>query len=125
MRCGKAISRSTLRSGGCDGVAVRADKGLVVLTVAALSTLSWWLPLRMGPTPAEPVAVQRETRHIPDFFLNDFELTSMDRAGEPRYRLHAGAMTQYANDMTLIHISAPTRLRRISYDVFCLEKKRR
>jgi len=106
MRCGKAISRSTLRSGGCDGVAVRADKGLVVLTVAALSTLSWWLPLRMGPTPAEPVAVQRETRHIPDFFLNDFELTSMDRAGAPRYRLHAGAMTHYANDDTA-DVTAP------------------
>src|SRR3569623_183119 len=37
MRCGKAISRSPLRSGGCDGVAVRADKGLVVLPVAAHS----------------------------------------------------------------------------------------
>ena len=100
MRCGKAISRSTPRSGGYDGVAVRADKGLVVLTVAALSTLSWWLPLRMGPTPAEPVAVAREARHVPDFFLTEFELTSMDRGGAPRYRLHAGAMTHYADDDT-------------------------
>lgn len=106
MRSGKAISRSTPRSGGCDGVAVRADKGLVVLTVAALSTLSWWLPLRMGPTPAEPVAVEREARHVPDFFLTEFELTSMDRGGAPRYRLHAGAMTHYADDDTA-DVTAP------------------
>src|SRR3569623_1702144 len=78
MRCGKAISRSTPRSGGYDGVAVRADKGLVVLTVAAA----------------------REARHVPDFFLTEFELTSMDRGGAPRYRLHAGAMTHYADDDT-------------------------
>lgn len=81
-------------------MALRADKGLVVLTVAALSTLSWWLPLRMGPAPTEPAAFEREARHVPDFFLEDFELTSMDHAGQPRYRLQAERMVHYDDDDT-------------------------
>ncbi len=84
---------------------LRADKGLVVLTVAVLSTLSWWFPLRMGPAPVEaPPAV--ETRHIPDFFLSEFDLTSMDVAGAPRYRLQAQGMTHYSDDDTA-DITAP------------------
>lgn len=81
-------------------MALRADKGLVVLMVAGLSTLSWWLPLRMGPAPTEPVAVAPKARHIPDFFLTEFELTSMDRGGAPRYRLHALGMTHYVDNDT-------------------------
>lgn len=83
----------------------RADKTLVVLTVAVLSTLSWWFPLRMGPAPVEaPPAA--ETRHIPDFFLSEFDLTSMDPAGAPRYRLLAQGMTHYADDDTA-DVTAP------------------
>lgn len=84
----------------------RADKWLVVLVVAALSTLSWWLPLRMGPAPPETPAVMPEARHVPDFFLREFELTSMDRAGEPRYRLVADGMTHYGDNDTA-DVSAP------------------
>lgn len=80
-------------------MALRADKSLVVVTVAVLSTLSWWFPLRMGPTPVETPVVA-EMRHIPDFFLTEFDLTSMDVAGAPRYRLQAQAMTHYADDDT-------------------------
>ena len=87
-------------------MALRADKGLVVLTVAALSTLSWWLPLRMGPAPPETPAVIPETRHVPDFFLGEFELTSMDRAGVLRYRLVADGMTHYGDNETA-DVSAP------------------
>lgn len=87
-------------------MALRADKGLVVLIVAALSTLSWWLPLRMGPAPLETPAVVSEARHIPDFFLGEFELTAMDRDGAPRYRLLADSMTHYADNDTA-DVSAP------------------
>ena len=87
-------------------MALRADKGLVVLTVAALSTLSWWLPLRMGPAPPETSAVMPEARHVPDFFLGEFELTSMDRAGVLRYRLVADGMTHYGDNDTA-DVSAP------------------
>lgn len=90
-------------------MAVRAEKSLVVLTVAALSTLSWWLPLRMGPAPTDPVAVEPEARHVPDFFLNDFELTSMDRGGLPRYHLQAQRMVHYGDtdtgDITAPHVT--------------------
>lgn len=78
---------------------LRADKGLVVVTVAVLSTLSWWFPFRMGPAPTETPAMA-ETRHIPDFFLTEFDLTSMDITGAPRYRLQAQTMTHYVDDDT-------------------------
>ncbi|MEK7321454.1 MAG: LPS export ABC transporter periplasmic protein LptC [Pseudomonadota bacterium] len=80
-------------------MALRADKSLVLLPGAVLSTLSGWFPLRRGPGPAETPAVV-EARHIPDFFLTEFDLTSMDIAGAPRYRLQAQAMTHYADDDT-------------------------
>ena len=32
-------------------------------------------------------------------------------------------MNEYVQELSLIHISEPTRLRRISYAVFCLKKK--
>lgn len=84
----------------------RADKWLVVLVVAALSTLSWWLPLRMGPAPPETPAVMPEARHVPDFFVREFELTSMDRVGMPRYRLMADNMIHYGDNDTA-EVSAP------------------
>ena len=35
----------------------------------------------------------------------------------------AGSSEEEDDDLSLIHISEPTRLRRISYAVFCLKKK--
>src|SRR5660398_281139 len=38
---------------------------------------------------------------------------------------HAGGSPAVYPDLSLIHISEPTRLRRISYAVFCLKKKKK
>lgn len=76
----------------------RLDKWLVVVMVMALSTLSWWLPLEQRPAPALTRAAQAE--HVPDYSLNNFELTAMNADGRPRYRLQAASLRHYADDDT-------------------------
>src|SRR5665809_165335 len=44
---------------------------------------------------------------------------------DPLRVVQAGAAVVVALDLSLIHISEPTRLRRISYAVFCLKKKKK
>jgi lipopolysaccharide export system protein LptC len=82
----------------------RLDKWLVVVMVAALSTLSWWLPLEQRPAPALNPAAQAE--HVADYTLNDFELTAMSADGRPRYHLRAASLRHYADDDTA-DLSAP------------------
>jgi len=76
----------------------RLDKWLVVVLVAALSTLSWWLPLEQRPAPALSHAIQLE--HVVDYSLTDFDLTAMSAAGRPRYHLQAASLRHYADDDT-------------------------
>lgn len=77
---------------------IRIDKWLVVLVVIVLSTLSWWMPLEPGPISA--LVTEPEKRHIPDFYLADFDLTTMNVAGRPRYQLQGQGMNHYADDDT-------------------------
>jgi lipopolysaccharide export system protein LptC len=77
---------------------IRVDKWLVVLVVAGLSTLSWWMPIEQGPV--TKLVTAPEKRHIPDFYLADFDLTTMNAAGRPRYNLQAKWMQHYADDDT-------------------------
>ena len=41
-----------------------------------------------------------EKRHVPDFYLTDFDLTTMNATGRPRYFLQAADMRHYADDDT-------------------------
>ena len=77
---------------------IRVDKWLVVLVVAGLSTLSWWMPIEQGPV--TKLVTAPEKRHIPDFYLADFDLTTMNAAGRPRYNLQGKWMQHYADDDT-------------------------
>ena len=77
---------------------IRVDKWLVVLAVVSLSTLSWWMPIEPGPV--SKLVTAPEKRHIPDFYLSNFDLTTMNAAGQPRYYLQAAAMRHYADDDT-------------------------
>src|SRR5660398_233436 len=52
----------------------------------------------------------------------DHAVMKMTKDGLGSYLTDAKMMTLY---LSLIHISEPTRLRRISYAVFCLKKKKR
>jgi len=76
----------------------RLDKWLVVVMVAALSTLSWWLPLEQRPAPALTRATPAE--HVVDYSLTNFDLTAMSVAGRPRYRLQAASLRHYLDDDT-------------------------
>lgn len=77
---------------------IRVDKWLVVLAVVGLSTLSWWMPIEPGSV--TKLVTAPEKRHIPDFYLADFDLTTMNAAGRPRYYLQAAGMQHYADDDT-------------------------
>ena len=77
---------------------IRVDKWLVVLAVVGLSTLSWWMPIEPGPV--SKLVTVPEKRHIPDFYLTDFDLTTMNAAGRPRYYLQAAGMEHFADDDT-------------------------
>jgi len=50
-----------------------------------------------------------------------------DRVKRPEFEVIDGGpdldITDHVEELSLIHISEPTRLRRISYAVFCLKKK--
>lgn len=77
---------------------IRIDKWLVVLVVAGLASLSWWMPVEQGPV--SKLVTAPEKRHIPDYYLGDFDLTTMNAAGRPRYYLQAQGMSHYADDDT-------------------------
>jgi lipopolysaccharide export system protein LptC len=77
---------------------IRIDKWLVVLAVVGLSTLSWWMPIEQAPVTT--LVTAPEKRHIADFFLMDFDLTTMNAAGRPRYDLQADWMQHYSDDDT-------------------------
>lgn len=75
---------------------IRVDKWLVVLIVAGLVSLSWWMPVEQGPV--SRLVTAPEKRHIFDYYLDDFDLTTMNAAGRPRYYLQAQGMSHYADD---------------------------
>jgi len=49
--------------------------------------------------------------------------TTWHSAAQVRALRHSQNLTRMIQYLSLIHISEPTRLRRISYAVFCLKKK--
>ena len=71
--------------------------GLAGLALAALAAFSGWL--QQMAEPATQVRASSE-RHDPDFYLKDFTLTTMDKAGAPRNRLEAPYMVHYIDDDT-------------------------
>lgn len=77
---------------------IRIDKWLVILVVIALSTLSWWMPMERGRVTY--LAGSPEKRHIVDYDLTDFDLTTMNAEGRPGYQLQAQSLRHYADDDT-------------------------
>ena len=66
---------------------------VLLFTVAAAS--SWWLYRQVQPTePAAPA----EVAHEPDYFFEDFVVTSMDTQGQPKHRLKGTRMAHYPDD---------------------------
>lgn len=67
----------------------------IALLLMLVAGLSWWM-LRS----ADPVSVSegKKTRHEPDYYMEQFELTSLNELGEPAYRLDADNMLHYPDD---------------------------
>lgn len=64
---------------------------LLLLVVA----LSWWLQRS-----AEPESQQafEQMQHEPDYYMDEFELTSLNLAGKPAHKLYADNMKHYSTD---------------------------
>ncbi|MFQ5469130.1 MAG: LPS export ABC transporter periplasmic protein LptC [Gammaproteobacteria bacterium] len=60
-----------------------------------VAVLSWLL---LRSTEPKHLKALTDLRSVPDYFLRDFEITSMDEIGNPRYRLTASSMQHYSHD---------------------------
>lgn len=66
-----------------------------LIIISALALLSWWFQDIWKEAPIiQPV---RDT-HFPDYFMENFTLTNMDKTGKPSYILRASKMLHYADD---------------------------
>ena len=67
----------------------------IALLLIAVAALSWWLQRS-----AEPGSQQafEEIQHEPDYYMDEFELTSLNLGGKPAYKLYADNMKHYSHD---------------------------
>ena len=63
--------------------------------VLALVLLSWWFQDFLQDT---PIITQKKDEHFPDYFMQNFTITSMDENGQPAYILQARRMEHFADD---------------------------
>ncbi|MFZ5592731.1 MAG: LPS export ABC transporter periplasmic protein LptC [Pseudomonadota bacterium] len=68
---------------------------LFLIALLALAAFSAWL-LQTASIPQ--ASVPGKQRHDPDFYMKDFTLTTMDKAGIPRNRLSGPYLVHYADD---------------------------
>lgn len=68
---------------------------ILLIVLLALAAFSWWL---LQTTEKPQVSVPGKQRHDPDFYMKDFTLTTMDKAGAPRNRLSGPYLVHYADD---------------------------
>ena len=72
------------------------NKGLwVVLLLMLVAALSWWL--QRSSVPDSPQALD-QTQHEPDYYMEQFELTSLSLDGKPAHKLYADNMLHYPID---------------------------
>lgn len=67
--------------------------GLII--VLALALLSWWFQDFLQDTPI--INTQKNT-HFPDYFMENFTITNMNKQGQPAYILQARKMQHFADD---------------------------
>jgi len=70
---------------------------LILFALAVAAFLSWWLSSNTGPS---FIPRAEKERHDPDYYLINFELTTMDDNGIPRHKLSADNMFHYPDDDT-------------------------
>lgn len=70
---------------------------LMVLLLVAAALSSWWLYQQVQPS--EPVRSPLAA-HEPDYFFEDFVLTSMNAEGKPKHKLSGSRMVHFPDDDT-------------------------
>lgn len=66
-----------------------------LIIISALALLSWWF---QDIWKEAPIIQQQKDEHFPDYFMENFTLTSMDINGKPDYILRAVKMLHFADD---------------------------
>ena len=66
-----------------------------LIIISALALLSWWF---QDIWKEAPIIKPDKDEHFPDFFMENFTITSMDIKGQPNYILRATKMLHYADD---------------------------
>ena len=72
---------------------MRTSISLIIVLILAL--LSLWLQEAFKEV---PIITPKKDEHFPDYFMENFSVTSMNAAGTPDYILHASKMNHYADD---------------------------
>ena len=67
----------------------------VVALLAALAALSWWLPNALTP---RANLFGGDSRHDPDYTIENFTATEMDARGQRKHELRAIKLEHYADD---------------------------
>lgn len=72
---------------------MRTTTGLIIFFVLAL--LSWWLQDLWQET---PIVKTIKDQHFPDYFMENFTITNMNKKGQPDYILSASRLEHFADD---------------------------
>jgi len=67
----------------------------VVAVLVALAALSWWLPNALTPRSG---LFGGESRHDPDYTIDNFTATEMNAQGQRKHELRAVKLMHYADD---------------------------
>ncbi len=71
------------------------NKVMIAVILLVLLILSIWLPNALI-TPV--ISMKTISGHEPDYEIQDFTLTAMNRQGQPRYKLSAQSLVHYPSD---------------------------
>jgi lipopolysaccharide export system protein LptC len=67
----------------------------IAAVLAALAVLSWWLPNALTP---RGNLFESESRHDPDYMIENFTATEMNAQGQRKHVLRAAKLVHYADD---------------------------
>lgn len=71
-------------------------KIILLISLLLFSGLFWWLPEAL----VEPaIRITGLNRKEPDYWIRSFNITSMNDAGTPKYRLQAEGLVHYPGDV--------------------------
>ena len=70
---------------------------VIAAVLLVLAALSWWLPNALTP---RGNMFTGDTRHDPDYIIDNFVATEMNPQGQPKHELRAVKLVHYADDDT-------------------------